>query len=155
MVEEAQGSKLPIQALVDRVTGVFVPIVMGIAALTFVVWLVFGPDPALAFALVNSVAVLIIAFPCAMGLATPTSIMVGTGRAARMGVLFRKGEALQTLRGAKAIARDKTGTLTNGRPELTDLSVVGGFQESDVLSLDGWSPTAVVTPGEWHSLESL
>lgn len=144
MVEEAQGSKLPIQALVDRVTGVFVPIVMGIAALTFVVWLVFGPDPALAFALVNGVAVLIIACPCAMGLATPTSIMVGTGRAARMGVLFRKGEALQTLRGA-----------TNGRPELTDLSVVGGFQESDVLSLDGWSPTAVVTPGEWHSLESL
>lgn len=135
MVEEAQGSKLPIQALVDRVTGVFVPIVMGIAALTFVVWLVFGPDPALAFALVNGVSVLIIACPCAMGLATPTSIMVGTGRAARMGVLFRKGEALQTLRGAKAIGLDKTGTLTKGRPELTDLSVVGGFQESDVLSL--------------------
>jgi Cu+-exporting ATPase len=135
MVEAAQGSKLPIQALVDRVTGVFVPIVIGIAALTFAIWLMFGPDPALAFALVNGVAVLIIACPCAMGLATPTSIMVGTGRAARMGILFRKGEALQTLRGAKAIALDKTGTLTKGRPELTDLSLINGFGESDVLSL--------------------
>ncbi|MBS7556075.1 copper-translocating P-type ATPase [Ancylobacter dichloromethanicus] len=135
MVEAAQGSKLPIQALVDRVTGVFVPIVIGIAALTFAIWLVFGPDPALAFALVNGVAVLIIACPCAMGLATPTSIMVGTGRAARMGILFRKGEALQTLRSAKAIALDKTGTLTKGRPELTDLSLINGFGESDVLSL--------------------
>ena len=98
MVEEAQGSKLPIQALVDKVTVWFVPAVIAAAALTFVVWLVFGPEPALTFALVNAVAVLIIACPCAMGLATPTSIMVGTGRAAELGVLFRKGEALQTLR---------------------------------------------------------
>jgi P-type Cu+ transporter len=98
MVETAQGAKLPIQALVDRVTLWFVPIVMGVAAMTFLVWLVFGPAPALTFALVNAVAVLIIACPCAMGLATPTSIMVGTGRAAEMGVLFRKGDALQTLR---------------------------------------------------------
>jgi len=135
MVEEAQGSKLPIQALVDKVTGVFVPIVMGIAALTFLVWFLFGPEPALTFALVNAVAVLIIACPCAMGLATPTSIMVGTGRAAEMGVLFRKGEALQTLRGARVIALDKTGTLTKGRPELTDFVPAPGFAADEVLGL--------------------
>src|SRR3546814_2485407 len=93
MVEEAQGSKLPIQALVDKVTAWFVPAVMAVAALTFLVWLIFGPELGLTFALVNAVAVLIIACPCAMGLATPTSIMVGTGRAAELGVLFRKGEA--------------------------------------------------------------
>ena len=114
MVEAAQGAKLPIQALVDRVTGVFVPVVLAAAALTFGIWLLFGPTPALTFALVNAVAVLIIACPCAMGLATPTSIMVGTGRAAEMGVLFRKGEALQSLRGIDTIALDKTGTLTKG-----------------------------------------
>jgi heavy metal translocating P-type ATPase len=135
MVEQAQGAKLPIQALVDKVTLVFVPAVMGIALLTFIVWLIFGPAPALTFALVNAVAVLIIACPCAMGLATPTSIMVGTGRAAEMGVLFRKGEALQSLRGANVIALDKTGTLTKGRPELTDLRVADGFAEEEVLQL--------------------
>ena len=135
MVEEAQGSKLPIQALVDKVTAVFVPIVMGVAALTFAIWLVFGPEPALTFALVNAVAVLIIACPCAMGLATPTSIMVGTGRAAEMGVLFRKGEALQTLRDAKVVALDKTGTLTKGRPELTDFVPAPGFTHDEVLAL--------------------
>src|SRR5690606_12579687 len=101
MVEQAQGSKLPIQAMVDRVTPWFVPAVMLAALLTFVVWLVFGPEPALTFGLVNAVAVLIIACPCAMGLATPTSIMVGTGRGAELGVLFRKGEALQLLRDAR------------------------------------------------------
>lgn len=100
MVEQAQGSKLPIQALVDKVTMYFVPAVIGVAFLTFLVWIVFGPEPALTFALVNAVAVLIIACPCAMGLATPTSIMVGTGRGAEMGVLFRKGEALQVLKDA-------------------------------------------------------
>jgi P-type Cu+ transporter len=135
MVEAAQGSKLPIQALVDRVTLWFVPMVMGVAAVTFATWLVFGPTPALTFALVNAVAVLIIACPCAMGLATPTSIMVGTGRAAEMGVLFRKGDALQTLRNAEVVALDKTGTLTLGRPELTDLVVRDGFQEDEVLRL--------------------
>lgn len=135
MVEQAQGAKLPIQALVDRVTGVFVPIVMGVALATFAIWYVFGPEPALTFALVNAVAVLIIACPCAMGLATPTSIMVGMGRAAEMGVLFRKGEALQTLRGAGFIALDKTGTLTSGRPELTDLIVTAGFDEAEALRL--------------------
>jgi Cu+-exporting ATPase len=135
LVEEAQGSKLPIQALVDKVTMWFVPAVMAAAALTFLVWLIFGPDPALTFALVNAVAVLIIACPCAMGLATPTSIMVGTGRAAELGVLFRKGEALQALRDVSVIALDKTGTLTKGRPELTDLVPAKGFEHREVLAL--------------------
>ncbi|WP_019995538.1 heavy metal translocating P-type ATPase [Aureimonas ureilytica] len=135
MVEEAQGGKLPIQALVDRVTRWFVPAVMAAAALTFVVWMVFGPGPALGFALVNAVAVLIIACPCAMGLATPTSVMVGTGRAAELGVLFRRGEALQSLRDVDVVALDKTGTLTEGRPELTDLVLADGFDRHDVLGL--------------------
>ena len=135
MVEQAQSAKLPIQALVDRVTSVFVPVVMTVAIVTVLVWLVFGPQPALSFALVNGVAVLIIACPCAMGLATPTSIMVGTGRAAELGVLFRKGQALQTLRDARVVALDKTGTLTNGKPELTDFVVQNGFDADDTLSL--------------------
>ncbi|UYG02564.1 heavy metal translocating P-type ATPase [Halomonas sp. LR3S48] len=135
MVEQAQGSKLPIQAMVDKVTNYFVPAVIVAALATIGVWLIFGPVPALTFALVNGVAVLIIACPCAMGLATPTSIMVGTGKAAKMGVLFRKGEALQSLRDAKVIALDKTGTLTKGRPELTDLVVADGFDEADTLRL--------------------
>ncbi len=135
MVEAAQGGKLPIQALVDKVTMWFVPVVMALAALTFAVWLIFGPDPALTFGLVNAVAVLIIACPCAMGLATPTSIMVGTGRGAEMGVLFRKGEALQSLQGVKVVALDKTGTLTEGRPSLTDLDLAPGFDRAAVLSL--------------------
>jgi Cu+-exporting ATPase len=134
-VEEAQGSKLPIQELVDRVTTWFVPAVIAAAALTFVAWLVFGPSPALTYALINAVAVLIIACPCAMGLATPTSIMVGTGKAAEMGVLFRRGEALQALKDAAVVALDKTGTLTKGRPELTDMQVAPGFAEADVLRL--------------------
>ncbi|MCF7752144.1 heavy metal translocating P-type ATPase [Bacillus subtilis subsp. subtilis] len=135
LVEEAQGSKLPIQALVDKVTMWFVPAVMAGAALTFLVWLILGPSPALTFALVNAVAVLIIACPCAMGLATPTSIMVGTGRAAELGVLFRKGEALQALRDVSVVALDKTGTLTKGRPELTDLVPTNGFAHDEVLAL--------------------
>jgi Cu+-exporting ATPase len=135
MVEEAQASKLPIQAMVDKVTAWFVPAVIAVAFATFLVWLIFGPEPALTFGLVNAVAVLIIACPCAMGLATPTSIMVGTGRAAEMGVLFRHGEALQTLRSAEIVAFDKTGTLTEGRPELTDLELAEGFDRETVLSL--------------------
>ncbi|WP_026620622.1 P-type Cu+ transporter [Ensifer sp. WSM1721] len=134
MVETAQGSKLPIQALVDKVTGWFVPAVILAAAVTFAAWYAFGPSPALSFALVNAVAVLIIACPCAMGLATPTSIMVGTGRAAELGILFRKGEALQSLREADVVALDKTGTLTKGRPELTDVIVSDGFDANEVLS---------------------
>jgi heavy metal translocating P-type ATPase len=135
MVEQAQGSKLPIQALVDKVTAWFVPAVMVAAFLTFLVWLVLGPDPALTFALVNAVAVLIIACPCAMGLATPTSIMVGTGRAAELGVLFRQGEALQSLKEVGVVALDKTGTLTQGRPELTDFVTASGFSEAETLRL--------------------
>jgi len=133
LVEQAQGAKLPIQAVVDQVTMWFVPAVMAAALLTFLAWLVFGPSPALTFALVNAVAVLIIACPCAMGLATPTSIMVGTGRGAELGVLFRKGEALQLLKDARVVALDKTGTLTEGRPVLTDLEVLDTFVRVDVL----------------------
>ena len=135
MVESAQGAKLPIQAVVDRVTAWFVPAVMVAAALTFAVWLIWGPQPALSFALVNAVAVLIIACPCAMGLATPTSIMVGTGRAAELGVLFRNGEALQSLTSVSVVALDKTGTLTEGRPLLTDLILAEGFSRAGVLAL--------------------
>lgn len=135
LVETAQGSKLPIQALVDQITRWFVPTVMLIALLTFCVWLIFGPDPVLGFALVNAVAVLIIACPCAMGLATPTSIMVGTGRAASAGLLFRSGSALQTLAEVKTIAFDKTGTLTLGKPQLTDFIVAPGFEKNALLAL--------------------
>lgn len=135
LVETAQGSKLPIQALVDQITRWFVPAVMLVAALTFLVWLIFGPEPALSFALVNAVAVLIIACPCAMGLATPTSIMVATGRAAGSGLLFRRGSALQTLAEVKTIAFDKTGTLTLGQPKLTDFIVAPGFEKNAVLAL--------------------
>ncbi len=135
LVEEAQSGKLPIQAAVDRVTLWFVPAVMLIALVTFFLWIILSPSSGLNLALVNAVAVLIIACPCAMGLATPTSIMVGTGRGAEMGVLFRKGEALQRLRDAKVIALDKTGTLTVGRPTLTDLELAPGFERREVLAL--------------------
>ena len=135
MVEEAQGARLPVQALVDKVTLWFVPAVMAAAALTVVAWLLLAPGPALTLALVAGVSVLIIACPCAMGLATPTSIMVGTGRAAGMGVLFRKGDALQRLSDVSVVAFDKTGTLTAGRPELTDLVIVQGHDRTEVLNL--------------------
>ena len=126
MVEQAQGAKLPIQALADRVVRVFVPIVMAIALVTCGLWLAFGPAPVLNHALVAAVSVLIIACPCAMGLATPTSIMVGTGRAAEMGVLFRKGDALQALDDIRVFAFDKTGTLTQGQPKVTKITVTNG-----------------------------
>ncbi len=135
MVEEAQGAKLPIQGLVDRITLWFVPAVMVVAAITVAIWLVLGPDPAVTLALVAGVSVLIIACPCAMGLATPTSIMVGTGRAADMGVLFRKGDALQALASVDVVALDKTGTVTEGRPEMTDLVLADGFERAEILSL--------------------
>jgi Cu+-exporting ATPase len=135
MVERAQGGKLPIQALVDRVTGRFVPAVIGIAAVTFLAWVLLAPAPALGTALVNAVAVLIIACPCAMGLATPTAIMVGTGRAAARGVLFRDGAALQSLRDVRVVALDKTGTLTEGRPRVTDFVARSGVAEDEALAL--------------------
>ena len=124
MVEAAQGTKLPIQALVDRVTAWFVPVIILCSLSTFVIWYWWGPAPSLSHALINAVAVMIIACPCAMGLATPTSIMVGTGRAAELGVLFRQGDALQRLRDVQVVAFDKTGTLTLGKPALTDFVVL-------------------------------
>ena len=135
MVEEAQGGKLPIQATVDKITAWFVPAVIALAIATFGVWTIWGPDPAYVFGVVNAVAVLIIACPCAMGLATPTSIMVGTGRAAELGVLFRKSEALQQLREVGVVAFDKTGTLTRGKPELTDIILDDDFDHDEVLAL--------------------
>ncbi len=135
MVEEAQGAKLPIQALADRVVRVFVPVVMAVALITVLAWLAFGPDPALGLALVAGVSVLIIACPCAMGLATPTSIMVGTGRAAELGALFRKGDALQRLDGARVVAFDKTGTLTQGTPAVTHVTPVDGVTRHDLIRL--------------------
>lgn len=129
MVEQAQGAKLPIQDTVNKITLWFVPAVMLIALLTFVVWLFAAGEDSLTFALVNAVAVLIIACPCAMGLATPTSIMVGTGRGADLGVLFRQGSALQALQQANAVVFDKTGTLTEGEPQLTDWVTVDADDE--------------------------
>ncbi|WP_169194616.1 heavy metal translocating P-type ATPase [Devosia sp. MC1541] len=135
MVEDAQAGKLPIQAVVDKITAWFVPVVIGLALITFGLWMIVGGEQRLSFALVNAVAVLIIACPCAMGLATPMSIMVGTGRAAQLGVLFRKSEALQQLRDARIVAFDKTGTLTLGKPVLTDLIPFNGFDRATALSL--------------------
>ena len=134
LVEQAQGAKLPIQGLVDRVTLWFVPVVILLALTTVAVWLVFGPAPSVPYALVAGVSVLIIACPCAMGLATPTSIMVGTGRAAELGVLFRKGDALQRLADVDFVAFDKTGTLTQGCPTLTDFEITKGFERGQVLT---------------------
>jgi Cu+-exporting ATPase len=121
LVQEAQGTKAPIQRLADVIAGYFVPVVIGIAVLTFVVWSVFGPPPKLVFALLNFVAVLIIACPCALGLATPTAIMVGTGKGAERGILIKSGESLETVHRVDTVVFDKTGTLTTGRPETTDL----------------------------------
>jgi P-type Cu+ transporter len=135
LVEEAQGSKAPIQRLADRISGVFVPTVMVLATLVFLVWLFFGPEPAFTLALMNFVAVLIIACPCAMGLATPTSIMVGTGRGAERGILVKGGEALESAHRLTTVVLDKTGTLTRGEPRLTDVIPADGISEDDLLRL--------------------
>jgi P-type Cu+ transporter len=135
MVEQAQGSKAPIQRLADRISAVFVPAVIGVAAVTFAVWLIFGPQPAFTFALLNTVAVLIIACPCAMGLATPTSIMVGTGKGAESGILVKGGEALESAHNLDTVVLDKTGTLTRGEPELTEAIGTNGFGEDEILRL--------------------
>jgi Cu+-exporting ATPase len=132
MVEDAQATRLPVQSLIDRVTAVFVPVVLVIALLAGGLWLLFGPDPSQA--LVVTVSVLIIACPCAMGLATPVSILAGTGRGAELGVLFRRGEALQALGGVDLIAFDKTGTLTEGRPEVTGLHPAASVPAEDLLA---------------------
>jgi Cu+-exporting ATPase len=148
LVEEAQGSKAPMQRLADTVAGYFVPAVIGLAALTFVVWLLFGPETGrLSFAVSTAIAVLIIACPCALGLATPTAIMVGTGKAAELGVLIRGGEALEQARRIDTIVLDKTGTLTRGRPSVTSLVPANGFGEDDLLRL-----AAAVEIGSEHPL---
>lgn len=145
MVADAQAARLPIEALVNRITLWFVPVVMVIAAVTVALWLIYGPS--IAHALVAGVTVLIIACPCAMGLATPVSIMVGTGRAAELGVLFRQGDALQSLQSVEIVAFDKTGTLTQGRPELTDFEAAPGWNRDDILPL-----IASVEAGSEHPL---
>tara|TARA_R110000787_G_scaffold3868_25_gene15059 strand:- start:4280 stop:6565 length:2286 start_codon:yes stop_codon:yes gene_type:complete len=135
MVSEAQRSRAPIQRLADMVAAWFVPAVVVIAVLTFIVWAVFGPDPALVFALVNAVAVLIIACPCALGLATPMSIMVGTGKGAQSGILIRNAEALETLEKVDTVVVDKTGTLTEGKPKLVTVEPADGWDEAGLLAL--------------------
>jgi Cu+-exporting ATPase len=133
MVEEAQGSKPPIARLADIISSYFVPVVIGIAVVTFILWYFWGPTPALTYAVLNFVAVLIIACPCALGLATPTSIMVGTGKGAENGVLIRGGEALETAHKLTAIVMDKTGTLTKGEPSVTDIVTFNSHEEADIL----------------------
>jgi Cu+-exporting ATPase len=136
LVQDAQGSKAPIQRLADVVTSYFVPAVLGIAGLTFVAWFAFGPEPAFNLALLNTVAVLIIACPCALGLATPTSIMVGTGKGAENGVLFRNAEALERLHKVRAVVLDKTGTLTEGKPRVTDVvRLAGALPDDEIVRL--------------------
>ena len=135
MVADAQRSRAPIQKLVDVVAGYFVPAVVLIAIVTFFVWWNWGPEPALAYAVINAVAVLIIACPCALGLATPMSIMVGTGKGAMMGVLIKNAEALEVMRKVDTLVVDKTGTLTEGKPKLVSIVAVDGFQKHDILLL--------------------
>jgi Cu+-exporting ATPase len=133
LVQDAQGSKAPIQRLADVIAGYFVPIVISIAVATFVIWFNFGPSPGLTLALLNFVAVLIIACPCALGLATPTAVMVGTGKGAESGILIKGGESLETAHKLNTIVLDKTGTLTKGEPEVTDLVTLGSFGQEEVL----------------------
>ncbi|WBU63233.1 heavy metal translocating P-type ATPase [Paracoccus aerodenitrificans] len=134
MVEQAQAGKLPVQALVDKVTLVFVPVVMALSVLAFLLWLIFGPAPALPYAVVAAISVLIIACPCAMGLAIPVSILVGTGRGAQLGILFRRGDALQRLASSRIVAFDKTGTLTQGKPSIVGIETAGTGRD-DIIRL--------------------
>jgi P-type Cu+ transporter len=147
LVAEAQGSRAPIQRLADRVAAIFVPIVLGIAGLTFLAWWAFGPEPAGLFALTNAVAVLVIACPCAMGLATPTAIMVATGRGAERGILVRSAAALELLERVDTVVFDKTGTLTVGRPAVTDVIALPPMSEDDVVAL-----AAAAEQGSEHPL---
>lgn len=135
LVLKAQGSKAPIQRLADKVTAIFVPVVLGIAAITFIVWVIFGPAPALTLALLNFVAVLIIACPCALGLATPTAIMVGTGVGAANGILIKDAESLEIAHKVNAVVLDKTGTITTGKPALTDIVPLSQLPENEILYL--------------------
>jgi Cu+-exporting ATPase len=135
MVNDAQRSRAPIQRLADTVSGWFVPTVIAVSVVTFVVWATVGPEPRFAYALVNAIAVLIIACPCALGLATPMSIMVGTGRGAELGVLIRNAEALETLERVTTLVVDKTGTLTEGKPALVTIVAVPGVEQATLLRL--------------------
>jgi P-type Cu+ transporter len=135
MVAEAQRSRAPIQSLADKVSGYFVPAVLLVAVLTFIVWAIWGPEPRLAYALVNAVAVLIIACPCALGLATPMAVMVGTGRGAHAGVLVRNAEALELMEKVDTLVLDKTGTLTEGKPRMSSMAAIGGISQVDLLLL--------------------
>ena len=135
LVEEAQGSKAPIQRLADVIASYFVPVVIGIAVITFIIWYFLGPSPSLTFAFLNFIAVLIIACPCALGLATPTAIMVGTGKGAEHGILIRSAEALERLYKINTVLLDKTGTLTEGKPRVTDVIAVAPYNEDEVLRL--------------------
>ena len=135
MVAEAQRSRAPIQSLADKVSGYFVPAVLAVAVLTFIVWAIWGPEPRFAYALVNAVAVLIIACPCALGLATPMAVMVGTGRGAHAGVLVRNAEALELMEKVDTLVLDKTGTLTEGKPRMTSMAAIGGISQVDLLLL--------------------
>lgn len=135
LVQQAQGTKAPIQRMADVISGYFVPAVILVAIWSFAIWFVFGPEPVLLHALVTSVTVLIIACPCALGLATPTSIMVGTGKGAENGILIRSAEALETAHKLDAIVLDKTGTITKGKPELTDVIVTGKLDQAELLRL--------------------
>ncbi|MGN4424881.1 heavy metal translocating P-type ATPase [Bacillus cereus group sp. MYBK30-1] len=137
VVEEAQGSKAPIQRVADQISGIFVPVVVGIAIITFVVWMVFVTPGDFGGALEKMIAVLVIACPCALGLATPTSIMAGSGRSAEYGILFKGGEHLEATHRLDTIILDKTGTVTNGKPTLTDVIVADGFEEKEILKLVG------------------
>ena len=133
LVEDAQGSKAPIQRLADKIASIFVPIVVIISIITFLIWYFFGPNPAFNFALLNFIGVLIIACPCAMGLATPTAIIVGTGKGAENGILIKDAEALEIAHKVNVVIFDKTGTLTKGKPEVTDIIPLNNFKEKDVL----------------------
>ncbi|HVN08401.1 MAG TPA: heavy metal translocating P-type ATPase [Patescibacteria group bacterium] len=135
MVSEAQRSRAPVQRLADRVAGYFVPAVISVAVVTFLAWLAYGPEPRLGHALVNAVAVLIIACPCALGLATPMSILVATGRGATLGVLFKNAEAIEQMRAVDTLVVDKTGTLTEGKPKLVTVEPAGGWEASELLRL--------------------
>ena len=146
MVAEAQRSRAPIQKIVDQVASWFVPIVLICSVITFIVWAIFGPTPAMAFAIVNAIAVLIIACPCALGLATPMSIMVGTGKGAQNGVLIKNAEALESMEKVDTIVVDKTGTLTAGKPELTAIEALGGLDENELLALVAAVETASEHP---------
>ncbi len=147
LVQEAQGSKAPIQRVADVVTGYFVPVVLVLATITLGIWLVFGPEPRLTYGLVNFISVLIIACPCAMGLATPTAIMVGTGRGAEAGILIRGGEALEQAHRIDTVVFDKTGTLTRGRPEVAEVIPVAGVEPATVVAV-----AAAVEQGSEHPL---